>query len=88
MNEPPKIVSDLSKDSRPLLDDFDLLTKYISQVRSVFTAIDDDEQLKNITTLHLVNIIWLIEDRIDDMEKVTHRIMEATTQTTEQEASV
>jgi len=75
LNEQLRTVSDLSKDLQLPSDYYDLLSKYLSQVRSTVKAINDDDQLEELTTPDLINILWLIKDRMEDMEKVIDRIM-------------
>ena len=50
------------------------LDRYISQTKSMLVGISDDQQLKALGTVNLVNVLWVIADRVNDIERVTNQI--------------
>ncbi len=80
MNEPLKTVPAVSID-------FDLLDRYVSQVQSTLNALNHEDQLDELRIPTVMSILSLIEDRMEDISKVTYLLMYTDNQPAKQEVS-
>ena len=53
-----------------IIDNIDNLSKLVVQSRAVLSSLMADDNLKNLRPDAIANILWLLADRLDEMEGI------------------
>lgn len=59
-----------TENSFHIIDGVDNLSKLVCQSRAVVTSLIVDDQFKNLRPEAVANILWLLADRLDEMESI------------------
>jgi len=53
----------------------DLLTKHLNQTRSVISTLVADEHFKMLNSSDLANMLWLVDDGLESINKSSNELM-------------
>ena len=56
-------------------DDQADLSRYISQTKSLLVSVSDDDQIAKLGTTNIINILWLVSDRVADIKSVSNKLL-------------
>lgn len=52
------------------------LDRYLQQVQSMLVTVSDDGQIETLGTTNLLNVLWVICDRVDDIKRASDKLSE------------
>jgi hypothetical protein len=64
-------------DSEIFREQANLLDKYTGQVRAVINGLFDEDNRDGMNNGDITNILWLVDDRLEDIQKASQAIWEA-----------
>jgi hypothetical protein len=57
------------------IDNMDLLTKHLSQTRSVINTLVAEEHFKTLNSSELANLLWLVDDGLESINKSSNELI-------------